>query len=91
MSNMTEQILFSGRVQGVGFRWKTEKFATELQLAGFVRNLHDGRVEAIVAGSIEEIQELVDRLRNEFGAGISEIRRHIFEGADEFTGFSIRR
>ncbi|HQX48854.1 MAG TPA: acylphosphatase [Planctomycetaceae bacterium] len=91
MSNMTEQILFSGRVQGVGFRWTTEKIATELQLAGFVRNLHDGRVEAIVAGSIERIQELIERLRNKFGTGINEIHRHVFEGADEFTGFSIRR
>ena len=91
MSNMTEQILFSGCVQGVGFRWTTERIASELQLTGFVRNLADGRVEVIVAGSSDRIQKLLDRLRDRFGTGISDIQRHTFESADEFTGFAIRR
>ena len=44
---MTEQILFSGHVQGVGFRWTTERIASQLPLRGFVRNLPDGRVIAV--------------------------------------------
>ena len=45
---MTEQILFTGHVQGVGFRWTTERIASQLPLRGFVRNLPDGRVEVVV-------------------------------------------
>ncbi len=40
-----------GRVQGVGFRWWTERVATELGLGGHVRNLPDGSVEIHVAGA----------------------------------------
>ena len=91
MSEVTEQILFSGRVQGVGFRWTTEHFANDLQLSGFVRNLPDGRVEAVVAGSGGSIQKLVDRLRERFGDGIRDVQRHIFEHAGAFEGFAIGR
>lgn len=91
MSEVTEQILFSGRVQGVGFRWTTEQFAKNLSLTGFVRNLPDGRVELVAAGSGDQIQSLVDRLLERFGSGIQDTRRHLFEHADEFDGFSIRR
>ena len=88
---MTEQILFSGHVQGVGFRWTTERIASQLPLRGFVRNLPDGRVEVVVAGSAENIQQLIDQLQDHFGSGIADVRRQTLEGANEFTGFVIRR
>jgi len=88
---MTEQILFSGQVQGVGFRWTTERIASRLLLRGFVRNLPDGRVEAVVAGSEASIQQLIDKLQDRFGSGMTDVQRHTFEGANEFTGFTIRQ
>lgn len=91
MSDTTEQILFSGQVQGVGFRWTTSRIASGLPVTGFVRNLPDGRVEAVVAGSAASIQKLIDHLREQFGSGITEIQRHTVEGAKAFTGFTIRR
>ncbi|MEJ7595351.1 MAG: acylphosphatase [Planctomycetaceae bacterium] len=91
MSDMTEQILFSGQVQGVGFRWTTERIASRLSLRGFVRNLPDGRVEAVVAGSAASIQQLTEKLQEQFGSGITGIQRQILEHANEFTGFTIRR
>jgi acylphosphatase len=48
-------LLVSGRVQGVGFRWFVMKRAQELQLTGWVRNLPDGRVEITAKGSPPEI------------------------------------
>ena len=91
MSDMTERILFSGQVQGVGFRWTTERIASQLTLRGFIRNLPDGRVEIVVAGPAASIQQMVDKLQERFGAGITGIQRQSLESANEFAGFMIRR
>jgi acylphosphatase len=45
-----QHICVSGRVQGVGFRFRTMQFASQLKLAGWVRNLDDGRVELELEG-----------------------------------------
>ena len=44
------RVLVAGRVQGVGFRYYTVRVAAKLGLAGYVRNLRDGRVEAYAEG-----------------------------------------
>lgn len=57
------QIIVSGRVQGVFFRDNTRRWAAALGLTGWVRNLWDGRVEAVAEGEREKVEELIDRLR----------------------------
>lgn len=52
-----------GRVQGVGFRWYVHREAAELGLRGWVRNTHAGHVQAVAAGSPDQIQELEIALR----------------------------
>lgn len=52
-----------GRVQGVGFRWWTRGRALELGLAGFARNLADGRVEVVAEGPRPSCARLLDDLR----------------------------
>jgi acylphosphatase len=47
--------LISGRVQGVGFRWYTLRKAEECGVVGWVRNLPDGRVEAVGKGSSQSV------------------------------------
>jgi acylphosphatase len=42
---LAKQILYSGRVQGVGFRYSTKQIASGYDVVGSVRNLPDGRVE----------------------------------------------
>ena len=53
-------VFVSGRVQGVSFRWYTQIKAQELGLTGRVRNLWDGRVEAIFEGEKKAVQRAVD-------------------------------
>ena len=55
-------IFVSGRVQGVFFRDHTQKWASSLHLTGWVRNIRDGRVEALAEGDKEKIEELISRL-----------------------------
>lgn len=56
------QFLVSGRVQGVGFRAFTQRTATQLSLKGWVRNLKDGRVEALVQGEMTQLKEFQTKL-----------------------------
>ncbi len=51
--------LFSGRVQGVGFRFTVCQLAGEYAVTGYVRNLPDGNVEMVAEGSEQELSDLV--------------------------------
>lgn len=53
----------SGQVQGVGFRWFVARHARSLGLAGYARNLPDGRVEVVVSGPEEALPPLEQLLR----------------------------
>ena len=55
--------LVTGRVQGVGYRYFVLREAERLGLAGFARNLPDGRVEVVAEGSDDVLGELESRLR----------------------------
>ena len=63
MRGTYEDQVFSGQVQGVGFRYRAYIIAREIGLTGWVMNLDDGRVEMEVQGRDEEILQLTTRLR----------------------------
>ena len=58
------RIVFSGNVQGVGFRYETWSIAQKLQLAGFVENLPNGKVYAEIQGPKNKILYLIDVLKS---------------------------
>lgn len=53
-------VFVSGRVQGVWFRANTKQKAEQLGVTGWVRNTHDGRVEAIFEGEEDRIKEMIE-------------------------------
>lgn len=52
-----------GRVQGVGFRWWTQRTARGLGLRGWVRNCADGTVEVVLAGPEDAVEDMTAELR----------------------------
>ena len=85
-------VLYSGRVQGVGFRYTAKTVATGFEVTGVVRNLPDGRVELIAEGLKDELEGFQQAIR-ESGLG-SLIGREDVKWEDaknEFRGFEITR
>lgn len=70
MSLERRQVVYRGRVQGVGFRVTAKRLATGFELSGSVRNLTGGGVELIAQGNPARLLLLLDAIRTEFGSGI---------------------
>lgn len=84
-------VFYTGRVQGVGFRYSTREVACGFEVTGLVRNMADGRVELIIEGDEAEAEAFLEAIRD------SQIGNYI-RGEDvnwqvatgEFTGFEVR-
>ncbi len=88
----TKHYFISGRVQGVGFRAFTRRIAEENKLCGWVRNLPDGRVEALVQGPAVALKAFEERLRK--GPTNGEVKQvDVKDGDAESVGreFEIRK
>lgn len=83
-------VRFSGRVQGVGFRFTTLEQARGLNVHGFVRNEPDGSVEMDVEGSSKDLKELVRRIESAMSGNIdaTDIDQRPTRGID--SGFHIQ-
>jgi len=91
MAGRAKKYLITGRVQGVGYRYFVSRVARELHLAGWVRNLSDGRVEAYAAGPEARLKQLEGELR--IGPPRAEVRSVEAEDAPadaKIEGFHIR-
>ncbi len=84
------EVLYSGRVQGVGFRYTVRSLATRFAVTGFVRNLRDGRVELVVEGLSGEVAGLLDAVHREMGHYIRQVNGKSCPATGEFDGFQIR-
>jgi len=85
-----ENVFFSGRVQGVGFRYAVMQVAKEFEVAGKVRNLADGRVELEAEGASEEIKAFVAAIEERMHGYIRKIERTARQREAQFIGFQIK-
>ena len=81
---------FTGRVQGVGFRYTARHVAAGHQVAGYVRNLDDGRVELVMEGPEPEMDAVVEGINAELGRNISRTTCDTSPPTGEFRDFSVR-
>jgi acylphosphatase len=83
-------VFITGRVQGVFFRTETKKQASGLGLKGWVRNLHDNRVEAVFEGGENNVKKMLDwcrkgpTLAHVRGVEIEEESRPVVTGFEDF-------
>ncbi len=86
-------VLYSGRVQGVGFRYSVKQIATGFEVTGWVRNLPDGTVEMQTGGEPTEVHAFMAAVAaSHLGGYIKDVRqRELDTVADAGNGFVIRR
>jgi acylphosphatase len=90
--NLRVHVIVSGKVQGVFFRSSIREKAQEFGLAGWVRNLNDGRVEAVFEGEKELVENMVKWVRKgpEY-AIVEDVKIVAEEYMGELKGFSVLR
>jgi acylphosphatase len=92
MSRCRVVVLYSGRVQGVGFRYTVRQLAAGYELTGTVRNLPDGRVELVAEGARDELEAFRQGIRDAgLGGFIRQEDAQWAEARSEFRGFEIVR
>ncbi|WP_439258337.1 acylphosphatase [Lonepinella sp. BR2271] len=85
-----KQFTVYGRVQGVGFRFYTLLQAGKLGVGGYVKNLTDGAVLAVVVGEPEQVNAMRDWLhKGSPSAEVSRVVEQDYTGEREFSGFAI--
>jgi acylphosphatase len=85
-----ETVFFSGRVQGVGFRYAALQAAKEFEVSGFVSNLADGRVHLEAEGSASEVAKFVAAVEERMHGHVRKVERQSALRSAQFSGFSIR-
>ncbi|HEY7528163.1 MAG TPA: acylphosphatase [Candidatus Deferrimicrobiaceae bacterium] len=86
------RVVVSGRVQGVFFRAATREVAVRWGVCGFVRNLPDGRVEAVLQGDREAVERIVAFMREgPPGAYVEEAEVEWRPSSEAWNGFIVRR
>ncbi len=85
-----ETVCFSGRVQGVGFRYSTLQVAKEFDVAGYVTNLADGRVQLEAEGRADEVKAFVTAVEERLHGHIKKTERSASRRSASFNGFVIR-
>jgi acylphosphatase len=92
MSRQRMTVFYSGRVQGVGFRYTVKSITTGFEVTGTVRNLADGRVELIAEGEDDELAAFRGAIRDSGLGGLIQREEETFAPAlGQFRGFEIVR
>jgi acylphosphatase len=91
MDKVRAHILISGRVQGVFFRDYTQRAAQEREIIGWVMNTRDGRVEAVLEGEKEKVEDMIRWChQGSPHSRVTEVSVDWEEYSGEFEDFSVK-
>ncbi len=90
MKKFRIQVWFEGRVQGVGFRFKTSRIATGFDVAGFVENLDDGRVHLVAVGEEAQVRAFVAEILRVMDSFIKRHEEFADSASETYKGFNIK-
>ena len=85
-----ENVFFSGHVQGVGFRYSVLQVAREFDVAGYVINLADGRVQLEAEGKPADVTAFIAAVQEKMHGYIRKTERSAKPRPAQFTGFVIK-
>lgn len=88
-TNERRRILYSGHVQGVGFRWTVNNTAQTFTVTGFVKNLDDGRVELVAEGEPTEVDRFLSAVDERLGGNIANRAVSTSPATGEFGTFEV--
>ena len=83
-------VLYSGKVQGVGFRYTACSVARRYAVTGYVRNLEGGRVELVAEGDLDEVERFLAGVADDLAFCINDTQEWTVTGTGEFRHFDIR-
>lgn len=90
MERIRQRIIFSGRVQGVGFRYRAQYAAEGCGVTGWVHNEWDGTVSMEAQGTIEQINKMLTVINQSAYIVIDDLQREEIELEEHEHGFHIR-
>lgn len=91
--DIIKHLKIEGRVQGVGFRYFTRKSAEKYSINGWVKNMRDGTVEAVLVGSESSVLSMTEKLkRGPSTANVTGVKEIFTEkNPEDFQSFTVRR
>jgi len=81
---------FAGRVQGVGFRYTVKNIVMQYNVQGYVKNLPDGRVELVMEGPEEDLDQILQEIKLRMNGFIHHVDLNTSPATGEFAHFSIK-
>ena len=88
--NKRAEVYYTGRVQGVGFRYTAQSIASKYKVTGYVKNLPDRRVEVVAEGKESEINNFLDELYAQMQNYIEKFSTNWSDALNEFNAFNIK-
>jgi len=89
MTDIAKHIIFKGRVQGVGFRFTTQRIVSRYDLTGFVKNLPNGSVELFIQGNADTTDECQRDIAKAFAGYVTDTAATDCPIDNSYTNFNI--
>jgi acylphosphatase len=86
---VAKHIIYKGNVQGVGFRYTSQRIANRHHLTGYVKNLPEGSVEMLAQGKLQDVDDCIEEIQESFGGYIRLAQMNEVPPNPGYTSFNI--